>query len=411
MVMTNLRFTRSLYRQLLLIVFLIGASPLGQGQDPSSVGVDDLRKEDRKYSEVLKGLMKGSITANPSDKQHVEATDARVKLLLYRFANSNFFKPGTGENSIDRLSEEFRRDVMEIQGNKEKVREFARMFTKSCIENGLRVMETQIPIAQVNMGRCMVKLASLGQPEMATGIVQFLEGSSNDAVKYLILKSARELLSVPGNPQGLGKDSEQKLAAGLCDFANHPPTITPVMTREEVDGQILLRREALRAVAELRTPLYSPRVRPGLLLLRAMANVGYQPPLRMDERFEAAIGLARMHPDRENDYQTAYMAQQLALFLGQFTEFYNEKGAEEKRPWKVLASRMLEAIEGLKAETKDPYFLALFDAGKPGYKLLEDLEKGKKPNQSDLLTLAANPVKEPRLFRSQPDSSLANPDK
>jgi hypothetical protein len=398
----------------MLLVCLV--APLLSGQDPREVSVDELLKEDRKTSDLTKKLLKGEQPANLSDKQQVDAVDAHVKFLLFRFANTLYHKPPTRDdkgNNIDQVIYDFTVDVNYIKAGKEKTREIARLFTRSCIENGKLVLNTPIPIAQVNIGRSLVQVASLGAPEMAEGIVQLLDNKPpyNDAVKYLLLKAARDLLTAPGNPQALGKDLEQKLAAAVSNVATRKMTIGPTMTPEEIDGQILLRHEAIRALAQLRTPLFNSKDRPGLVLLQLVAGEGFKPPLRWDERFEAAIGLAHMRPDKEGDYQTAYAAQQIAVFLGQFVEFYNEHRKELKRPWKGYASRLLEALEGLRAESKDPYFLSLFDVGKPGTKLLEELEKGGTPNQSDMLGIASTPPPLAQLFKSQGDSKLKGNDK
>jgi hypothetical protein len=396
---------------MLLLCLVPSAAP---AQDPTQVSVDELSKDDRKNMDLWKRLMKGDQPANLTDKQQQEAMDAHVRFLMFRFANSQYHKPaalGDKGINIDRIAYEFGLEVNEIQGGKEKTKECARLFTRSCIENGKKVLDTRIPIAQVNIGRCLVQVASLGAPEMAEGLVQLLGEQYNDAVKYLLLKAARDLLIATGNSQPLGKDLEQKLAVALINVATREIKIGPTMTREEIDGQLLLRFEAIRALAQLRTPLFSAKDRPGLVLLQIVAGEGYKPSLDWDERFEAAIGLAHMRPDKEGDYQTAYAAQQIALFLGQFVEFYNERGQKVKRPWKIYARRLLDALEGLRAESKDPYLFSLFDVGKPGTKVLEELEKGNKPNQTDMLAVASNPPPQSQLFKSQGDSKLKGNDK
>ena len=68
---------------------------------------------------------------------------------------------------------------------------------------------------------------------------------------------------------------------------------------------------------------------------------------------EAAIGLARMRPDKEKDYQPAYAAQQIALMIPDFTVFYRNN-FQDHRPCRVYAAQLAEALDGMREDTKDP---------------------------------------------------------
>ncbi len=138
---------------------------------------------------------------------------------------------------------------------------------------------------------------------------------------------------------------------------------------------------------------------------RIVANDSLTPPLRMDERMEAAIGLAQMRPEKNKDYQPAYAAQQIAFFLDEFALYYNDR-ANHRRPSQVYAVALAEAIEALKNDTKDPYILALFDSGRAGQQLLFLMEKGSPGANGNMLKVDAE-TKQPQpaqLFSSIADS-------
>src|SRR6185312_14029984 len=97
-------------------------------------------------------------------------------------------------------------------------------------------------------------------------------------------------------------------------------------------GFCLLRREAIRALAQIHMPAVSDKVRPALTLARfAGADGGIQPPPRIDERMEAALGLARMQAAQDKQYQIDYAAGQIGRCLGAFAQKANEE--KDKKDW------------------------------------------------------------------------------
>src|SRR5262249_53225855 len=132
---------------------------------------------------------------------------------------------------------------------------------------------------------------------------------------------------------------------------------------EEVEGFRVLRREAVKALAQYRAPSIKDQARPALVLLKVVARDGFQPEPRMDERVEAAIGVARMKPDIDQTYQREYAAQQLGLFVVDFAYRYNTRDRAEMKPWAVQAARLSDALEVMKAESKNPYVAKAVDDG------------------------------------------------
>jgi len=394
---------------LMVVVVGMGTSPGQEPAAPDEVSLKELNDEGSKPAirEMCTKLFRGDLSANPDNKEHLAAIDYTARFLTYRFANTQFHN-ATGAKSILNLYHEFDKEVQNLVNGKEKTSECARLFARDVIKYSKKVLNTRnpYPIAQVNIARVLARSAALGNPELADGVLDILkEARYNDAVKYWALCGLNDLLKMAvGNPKLLGPQREEKVAAGLIDFIGRKADVVPGITpRDEIEGLRVLRREAIRALAQMRVPMCSKKVIPALALLRLVANEEHMPPLREDERMEAAIGLARMRPDKDKDYQPAYAAQQIALSLTDFATYYNAN--TYRRPCKVYAAQLGDALDGLKNDTRDPYVLILFDGGKPGQRLLERIEKGQTVDPSDVEQAAkTNLPPVGQLFKSIADS-------
>src|SRR5204862_5746738 len=136
------------------------------------------------------------------------------------------------------------------------------------------------------------------------------------------------------------KERQEKVAQAVLEFLNRRPGgLHANSPPEEVDGYRLLRREALRALAQTHAPALGEKYRPALSLVRFVGNdARVAPPPRLDERLEAAIGLARMRPAKE--YQPDYAAYEIGRFVVEFGSAANREittstpAAQRKRPWK-----------------------------------------------------------------------------
>jgi len=396
-----------LKRWLSLVVVVMGVGP-ALGQEPDDTSLKELNDEGSRpvIKEMGTKLFRGDLSANPDNKDHLAAIDYYARYHTYRFANPLFHNP-SGTKTIASLYQEFDRDVQNLVNGKEKTSECARLFARDVIKYGKKVLNSRYPLAQVNVAHVLWRSAALGNPELADGVLDILkEPRYNDGVKYWALRGLYDLLKMAvGHPKLLGPEREEKVAAGLIEFIGRKTDVVPGITRkDEIEGVRVLRREAIRALAQLRIPMCSKKVIPALALLRLVANEEHMPPLREDERMEAAIGLARLRPDKDKDYQPAYAAQQIALSLTDFATYYTTNTL--RKPCKVYAAQLGEALDGLKNDTKDPYVLALFDGGKLGQKLLERIEKGQNGADPSDLENAAKTNLPPvgQLFKSMADS-------
>jgi hypothetical protein len=406
-----------------LAVLLLPLSS-ASGQDPVNVGYSDLEKEYLSFRQIMPGLFKGQIQFELNDKEHVKAIDCAVRWAVYRFFLEEYHKVGSADatKTINRLHQDFDLDLRYIADGKEKMKELGPLYGKKVALYGKKVMEVQAfkPIAKVNVARVLARSAVLGQGELADVLVDLLQDANqNDGVKYYALQGLSNLFNLPmQEPPVLNRDRQAKAIKAVIEFVNRKAAFTAVTGPDEVEGFRVLRREAIRALAACRIPAINDTDRPALVLLRVVAREDFEPKLRMDERIEAAIGLARMRMEKNSNYQPDYAAQQIALFLDEFTTWVQEERRKtdvlnEKRPRRIAAARMLEALEVMKNENKSPYIDKLYQDGKAGFKpLLERVEKDLEADPSDLLALVDNnPPAAKELFKGVADSTVKAPNR
>ncbi len=392
---------------------------LALAADPLDVGLEELDREARKHREVWKKLYKGEVATSASDKSHTEAIDFQAKFDTWRFIHQRFHKVSAPSvsDTIDKLYRELDSDVDAVISSKNK--ELVRLFSKGVIDHSKEVLESPkaVPIAQINIARVLARTAALGQPELADTLVALVTDQGwNDGVKYWALRGLRDLLArTPLPPQ-----REDKVARTLMAFIQRKVAFSPITPEDELEGIRVLRREAVRALAQIRNPGKAGKDRPALVLLRVMAGEGFPRQIapRVDERMEAAIGLARMRPDKDKDYQPAYAVQQIALFLRDFAEEYSRTSPKDlkdsRRPTRVLAAQLSDALEALKTESMDKYVKDVFDANpRTSLKLLlERIVNDLSADPSPVVGFVeGTPPPEPRLFKSMPDSTAVPPKK
>ncbi len=402
------------------LTLLLSAS-LSLGRAPADASLTELDMESRKHRDVLQRLLRGDMPANPNDKSHVAAADFAARYATYRFTFSRFHKVATGtdnRDTLDGLYYEFDRDIKGLVGGKEKTKDFARLYAQKVIEHGLEVLDhgqrEDNPLVQVNIARVLARTAVLGHPSLAVAADKILtDPNTSEAVKYYMLRGLRDLLAQMPNPtQSLGDNLEAKIAKDLVEFITRKVEISPITPQDEKDGLRMVRREAVRALAQLHNPGRPGKGAPATVLLHIMNKKGFNPEPLVDERMEAAIGLARLRPGMDKDYQPAFAAQQIALFLNDFAEYYSTTKKEERRPCRIPAAQLLDALESLKNDTKDKYVLSLFDTNKPGAQVLERIVAEQTANPADAVDFASrNSPPIPKLFKNGPAEAAPAPPK
>jgi hypothetical protein len=368
---------------------------------------------------LFRNMTRGETPVNPTDKQHVEAIDLAAKYDTYRvFVNHLEDHPG----KINEAFKEFEGHVESITKAKdrEQMQPLGDVFREKVRIHALEVIqyENAKPIHRIHNARILAKVAELGQAKLAETLITVLkDDKQNDAVHFYALRGLGILLAqvqpqpMPPLPV-LTKDEQGKCAEAIVEFLNRKPSLSEGASKEEREGFHVLRREAVRALARIRLLAVNDKVRPALILARfAGEDERIQPPPRIDERLEAAIGLARMPSAQNNEYQADYAANAIGKFLNAFgaaanNEYGKTDAALRQRPWKIDAARMIEALAALRGDSgKNAYVAQITDRGT---RVLQAIVEGKPADASDL-NWFANPDNAPsskELFKGAADTAV-----
>jgi hypothetical protein len=351
--------------------------PRSEGSDLKD-GLEALRNERSKAGETLTKLMKGEeIVADAKNKQHEELADLAARLATYYFTEADVAKPG----KINDLYIRFENDLLNIAKGKPNTKALAPMYGRRIVFRAKEVLDSsKIPLVQVNITRVLARLAEQGVGETTEDVVLRLSegggadladvllaavGHKNEGVKYYALRGLRNLFALPKQATPLvPPEKVETCALALTDFIQRKNGFLGTPSRDELEGFRVLRREAIKALAQTHVPsLKDRKVLPALVLLKVVANDGIDPAPRIDERVEAAIGVARMRSEADKEYRPEYAAQQLGLFVVSFGNLYNNRSSEELKPWAIEAAQLSEALEAMKADSKSPYVAKVVDGG------------------------------------------------
>lgn len=400
-----------------LLLTLLALMPLGTARSQGlNEGMNELEAAYRRYRNTFPDLLRGKTQAEKGNRTHVDALDAVAKYHTFRVYLDHLETPDPkkpGNRTLDRAFTEFERDLSDVEKGRPMTQAAAEIFRDKVREHAEEVInfEKAAPVHKIFNARVLAEIARLGQPKLAETLVGILKNDKqNDGVHFYALRGMRNLLAAAPS----AKDQQKMCAEALIDFLEHrqgPPKGAP---KDEIDGFRVLRREAIRALAQVRTPEVSPKAQPALVLARfAGADGRIQPEPRIDERVEAAIGLARMASAQDKRYQAAYAANQIGRCLGTFAQKFNEErantergGVEPSRPWKIDAYRLNEALTALKADSgKNAYVGSVIDRGA---RVLQEVMKGNQPNADDLTWFASPDSDAPNkeLFQGAADSTV-----
>jgi hypothetical protein len=368
------------------------------------------------------GLIKGAETFDPNDKSQSEAIDLLAKTYTYAVYLK---KLDTERDGIKKDYEAFDKDVDGIlkARNRESLQPLAEVLSDRVASHALEVIQLKEarPIHKLHNARILAKIAELGHAGLAGTLVTTLKDSQqNDAVHYWVLKGMETLLSQVQPQQAaplLSKDQQAKCAEAIVEFLDLEQKKAPSKNAapEEIDGFRFLRRAAIRALAKIHTPAIDNKTRPALVLARFAGNdERIQPPPSIDERVEAAIGLARMEPGKDKQYQPDYAAGQIAKCLGAFAlAAQNDRNNENKEkkdlathPWRVLSALLKDALEAMKRNTgKNDYVAKVADKGA---QILNKTMAGSTIDGNDLTYWRSSQSDPPskELFQGSADSTV-----
>jgi hypothetical protein len=429
-------------------------------------GMEGLQKKYRANRDLIGSLLRAKTVLDPNNAVQVEAVDVMAKLATYPLVlEVDDKKPGEIDKHFRGYLES---DLSHILTYKDKNPEMPKVYADKVRVHALEVFAhpSAKPIIRVNAARMLARLGELGQPELADDLVELLHTPpprGNDGVRYWALKGLRDLLAVNndiGEP-ALDKARREKVTVALLDFLQHPPAFASNAAPDEVEGYKLLRREGVRALAEVRRPYFNPKVRPAVVLARfaaddarlrprptradagpSMDDGGIDAPdpgadapaddgsrgggrggrgagrgrraeaslgARLDEQLEAVIGLARLRPDKKEwpGYQPDYAAEQIAHFVAAFGKMASEdedrQAKDHLRPWKVDAVRMLGPVGAMGSEIRDPFIEKVAGAT---VRVLNQIIQGGQASAADMSFLADAKAANQTLFRGDRETSV-----
>jgi len=355
------------------------------------------------------GFTKGS-RVDPNDKNHVEAIDLLAKTLTYGvYLQKLEMKPNEIAKEFDKFSSLIDRDILKSR-DAQAMQTFVEIFRDKIRIHALEVIQFKNarPIHKLYNARVLAKIAELGQKELADTLLTVLKDpQQNDGVRYWMFNGLTTLIPQLQPPQ------QAKCAEVLVEFLEQKKGPGKNAAPEEIEGFRFFRREAIRALAKIHTPAINEKVRPALVLARFAGNdMSIQPPPRVDERVEAAIGLAHMQaPPKDKQYQVDYAAGQIAKCLGVLAQAAESERANRGEvqalplhPWRYLAAQLKEALEDLKKNNnQNQYVVKIVERG---VRLLNQVIKGEVIDRNEL-PWWTSPESDPpskELFQGSADS-------
>lgn len=387
--------------------FVAAALELSRAPAQQPKGQERLSVEnERDYKPTrLRGMFSGS---EATDKKFIELA---AKVLAYRLTWSEHQAKKDGMRFLVRDA------VNELDINQKEDRtknDAVAYFDQQLIARLKEVMPNPKPIASINAAIILTKMTSLGIEEATDPLIEALDDKDmNDGTKFCAAEGLKEFFRL-GYPPPDGqpvvfkdKTREAKAVHALITLIDRKPPQSPPPTREELEGLEILRREAIRALALSRYPVIldakgAPQEKTALTLLKVMRNDGMNPPPRLDEQVEAAIGIAmlKLHPHRDfnSDYQIDVASYHLGRFLVDLARANQGRNAEKnsrtRHPWKTFGARLGVALNALKAEanamrknnpTRDgktaEYVIKVVDLSLP---FLQSIERESDPNPNSL---------------------------
>jgi hypothetical protein len=448
-----------------LAALCLGLLAGGAPAQPSAGEADLERRDNKTMRTTRKDLLTGAEVADPKEKDHVTALDLGAKWNTYRLSWGEYHTPGGIRTksgrvlSIENIFDDLKNDLNRLAKKdvREKTQVATQIYCKQLIERAQEVFDEEMksgrprPIVVINATRVMARLVERGPgeaekewlgevlPRMAEGNAQLLGNSLlgilqspniNDGVRYHCLRGLANLLSLPR-----GRDERDDPVKGAVRVkaaeaamrvveALGKRKLRPLAGRPEIEGLKVLRREAVRVLANYHSP-FAGTERPALVLARIagadprlVADKRLHPP-RLDERIIASLGLAslRLAKDEigkkgdEGKYYPDYAAYQIAKALAEVVGQANKesgftKPALKSRPWKVDAARLGDALDAMKSGVKDAYVARMVNEFRPDLALLEQGKDVRRGEAGLIAWIDANRPPHTSLYPGGEDSTV-----
>jgi hypothetical protein len=444
-------------------IFVTGVSFL-HSQEPLDKIKDKLERPGV-IRETLKELLPGNTKADPNNMDHVAAVNAETEWLARSFVDPYYRDTPPNPPEKDRkktlafLIGKVDTDVTLMTKSRYDAEPVAAMYTHYFAMHARAVLlnpkSPAPPVSALNLTRALANLAVLRQGELSDVLVDLVEADlkkdqapqaervndpskmPNDGVKYYALRGLHDLMALPPKPPNmtpvLTPEQELKVVKLLQKVISTGQTFKDTTPQQEIDGFRVRRREAIKALArELNPAVPDKKDGAALTLLRVVArDKSLAPEPSIEERLEAAVGLAHMKFDEVKDYNPDYAAYHIGLFVDEFVTYCNTENVIKRtegpiylRPVRIYASRLIEALELMRNQVNDP-LIKRTDAERKfvndaineyNLKVLSRLEKSTdsivNPNNYELPKwLAAAKAPNALLFKGVEETAVAPPAK
>jgi hypothetical protein len=386
--------------------------------DGSKFLINSYTREIRQRFDIL---LKGTEQASKDSKEDMTAIDISSQWYAFRLTWEEY-QGRTG--GINQVMEEFDRTLESLVKFKSANQLFTVLFFKQMALRLKDVLLNEKYIASVNGARMLARLVDVGSEEAADVLLAALKDpQQNDGVKYWALVGLRKQLAeyAQASPPAEGtpvsrehKDREIRFVEALVGVIQRKPVLDHRSAApEEIEGQHVCRREAVRALAQVRTPLLrdeknAVKARPAQVLLQVLVNDGMKPDVYLDEQLEAAVGVAQMQSRSEKSYQPDYAA----FHVGHLVTECGRRAPKdpERFPWRYQSARLGDALEAMRENAKGlddkvtTYVATMVDKA---LKVLRSIESGGQGDASDLKDwLSNNAPPSATLFKGMADATV-----
>jgi PBS lyase HEAT-like repeat len=382
----------------------------------------DLKTEKKKFDELTTG--KASLVG---DKEAKDVLAKAARWYVFRLTNPKYHGGEAADEkaSINDLVKDAQAQLLLPRGKKEindSQKEYIKEFSKELIKCLREVLSRNSkPIVRVNAARMLASIGEAGQEEVADTLADIIQNPrESDAVKLWAFRGLHELFEGTKAQDPIFKDAKRQTRAlmAVADYISRKPEPMPTEA-DQVEALRFVRREAVRALGQSRDPIVpkadKPEGRTAWLLLRVARKDGLTPEPGIAEQVEGAVGACRLRASK--DVQLDYVAHNVGATA---VDFVNQASrakagtADAGIPWKLYAARLHQALEDLRAHTKEgqapgvaEYVDKLVRQAQDPLRAVWD---GKDANPTPLDTwLRENPPKSTTVYKSIADSTIGAP--
>ena len=386
-----IRFIKTLGFFVLLVPMFALAQP---------IPLEDVLKERSASAEIFNKTLRGEVVFDAKNPAHMKAVDVYARFFVYRVTKPEIqSEPG----KMDSIFKEFESVLKQLRTKADNP--FNTSFLAKILEKTKEVLPNTSISARINAVRmqamCPAEIANCDLPgqkilpdQFMESFIEVLQKSPDDGMKLYALKGVRDTYKVirpmavvkkASNRVTLNPALEVKVAETLAQIIETPMVYPAGTAPEIVEGYRVLRREALKALAQSRAPISGQKGKTAFILAKFANGSDIKPEPRLDERAEAAIGLLNLRtqdPD-PSEYNIEAALYQFSSFLVDFFQRFNSRNdsdAEKLFPWKFYAARITDSIDELNKEVKNvPYVVEMVQKIGLGLSDMEKLDKAAVP--------------------------------